>query len=345
MGGVRVSSAGMTMKYSRTSIVAMLIAVEIVLAGLMIFVVHGGFEGGNVFAASGMHRVQFAAAPLAPIAAGTSPHVVIDDRDSFVTVTTSSDGEVHASDNTRVFGAIFSNESIAHLRMVRTADGVRIERPASAHGFLSFGSFSQEIAVAVPSASRLEIVQSSGADARGLQNDVSVLSQDGHITLEQIQGNVDAHSNDGHIDAIDIHGKSVKISTDDGRLNVRNVTASSLDARTNDGRLEARDLQFEGAAPQASLHTNDGSVHVSGLFPASGSYQIGTDDGRVELALARGSDVTVDASTSDGSLYVDGQSFSGDGRSAHTTRVGSGTGNLRLTTGDGSMHITTNGAF
>lgn len=333
------------MKYSRTSIVAMLIAVEIVLAGLMIFVVHGGFGGGNVFAANGMHRVQFSAMPLAPIAAGSSPHVVIDDADSFVTVTPSSDGEVHATDNTRVVGAIFSNASLEHLRMARTADGVRIERPASAHGFLSFGRFSQEIIVGMPTGSRLEIVRSSGADVRGLRNDIAVVSQDGHISLADIDGNVDAHSNDGHIDAVDVRGTTVKISTDDGRLNIRNVTAATLDAHTNDGRLEAHDLQFQGAAPRASLHTNDGSVHVSGLFPASGTYQIGTDDGRVELALARGSDVTVDAATSDGSLYVDGQSFSGDGRSAHTTRVGSGTGSLRLTTGDGSMHITTNGAI
>jgi hypothetical protein len=333
------------MQYSRTSIVAMLIAVEIVLAGLMIFVVRGGFNGGNVFAANGMHRVSFAALPIAPIAAGATPHVLIDDRDSFVTVKASYDALVHAVDTTRVGGAIFGNTKIAQLKMTRTGDGVRIERPESADGFLSFGSISQSVTVEVPTGAHVEIVRSSGADVRGMDNTVNVASQDGHISLAQIRGDIDAHSDDGHIDATDIHGNSVKLSTSDGRLVLADITAAILDARTNDGRIEAQRLSVEGTSPRATLHTGDGSMHVGGRFAAGGAYELTTDDGRVELALDPGSDVTVNASTDDGSLYVDGQSYSGESKSTHTARVGAGTGSLRVSSGSGSMHITTNGAF
>lgn len=332
------------MNYSRTSIVAMLVAVEIVLVGLMVFVVRGGFGGGNVFASNGMHQVNFASMPIVPLPAGPAPHVVIDDPDSFVTVEPSTDGLVHATDNTRVLGAIFSNVTLEHLRMARTADGVAIQRPAT-HGFFSIGYVSQQITVDAPSGARIDVRRASGADVRGFRNDVAVFSQDGHISLGQIDGNVDAHSNDGRIEAADVHGASVKLSSSDGRLIIRNLTATTLDARTNDGRLEVQNLRIEGNTPRVSMHTNDGPVHLTGFFPAQGTYEISTDDGRVELALAAGSDVTVDASTGDGRLSVDGQSFGSDGRSAHTTRVGAGSGNLRVSTGDGSMHITTNGAF
>ncbi len=332
------------MKYSRTSIVAMLIAVELLLAGMMIFVVRGGF-GGNVFASSGMHRISFAAQPIAPVAAGASPHVVVDDAGSFVTVTASSDGLVHVTDKTNVMGAVFGSASIAQLKMTRTADGVRIERPGNTQNFFSFGSYSQEIAVDVPPGSRIEIVRASGADVRDINNRVDVASQDGHISLARINGDVSAHSDDGHVDATDIKGTSVQVSSSDGHLSLENIDAANLDAHTNDGRIEAHGLRLEGGAPHATLHTSDGSLKIGGVFATAGTYEFTTNDGSVQLALGAGSDVTVNASTDDGSLYVDGQSFSGDGRSEHTARVGAGNGTMRVSSGDGSVHITTNGAF
>ncbi|HVA33103.1 MAG TPA: DUF4097 family beta strand repeat-containing protein, partial [Candidatus Baltobacteraceae bacterium] len=146
-----------------------------------------------------------------------------------------------------------------------------------------FGFLHQHVDVSVPAGSRLEIVRCSGADVAGMTGSVSVRSQDGRISLDDLRGDVDAH--------------------------------------TDDGRIAANDLAI---ARSGSLSTNDGSIHLS---------------------FARGADVTVDASTSDGSLEIDGTRVPHDDSDAvrHTLRVGAGTGNLRVSTDDGSIHITTHG--
>ena len=71
-----------------------------------------------------------------------------------------------------------------------------------------------------------------------------------------------------------------------------------------------------------------------------------TGDGSIRVALATGADLTVDASTSDGHIDVDGNAASnGDSDSTQrTVRVGNGSGSLQLSSGDGSIHLITNGA-
>ena len=78
----------------------------------------------------------------------------------------------------------------------------------------------------------------------------------------------------------------------------------------------------------------------------SGDGTLATNDGSVRLDLAPSSNLTVDASTRDGSIYVDGHSTPSDGDAAQrTVRLGEGSGRLSVATGDGSIHITTNGAI
>ena len=81
-------------------------------------------------------------------------------------------------------------------------------------------------------------------------------------------------------------------------------------------------------------------------FAPGGTYEISSNDGRIELALASNSDITVNATTADGRISVDGKSPSSD-EDAHnqTIKLGSGSGSMRVSSGDGSIHLTTNGAF
>lgn len=323
----------------------MLLAVELVLVGMMFTAVHGW--GGHVFAASGgFHAANASAKTYPPVAAGLSPHVQIDDADSGVHVTASNDGLVHVSDATSIHGFVIGASKIVDLTIARTADGVRIYRPSSQHHFtVIFGGDTEHIDVQVPSGSHVDVIRSSSAEVTGMQNAVDVKSQDGHIGLFDIHGNVNAHSDDGHIEARNVAGDTLAMSTNDGSLRFSDITANVLDAKTDDGRIEAANLTIGGSSPRATLHTNDGSVHVGGKFAAGGSYDFSTNDGRVETTLATGSDLTIDASTGSGKIYVDGSPF-GDGDSAtHTVRLGSGSGAMRLASQDGSIHITTNGAF
>jgi Putative adhesin len=301
---------------SRASIVGMLVAAEVLIAGMAIYSVG---HGSRAFGA-GMHRIDFTGVAFGPVAAGAAPHVVVDDANSRVHVATSSDGQVHVRDLTHVRGAFFSSANYPQLRVTRTPDGVRIERPRAPDLSIDiFGMSTQAIEVDVPPGSRLEIAQCAGADVYGIDGGVSVHSLDGHVTLTDLQGSIDAHSDDGYLQATNVHGDRLTMESSDGHLALANVTAASLVGTTRDGRIEADGLNVTG---DATLQTNDGSV---------------------QARFAPDASVTVDASTSDGRISVDGSSFDHDDSAQRTIRIGAGAGRMKLATDEGSIHIFTNG--
>lgn len=301
---------------SRLSVVVMLLAAEVLIAGLAVYAVG---RRGATFAA-GMRHADFAPSMVAPVAAGSAPHVVIDDVDSRVEVVRSDDGFVHVDDLTRMRGAIFSGGPYPQLRVTRTSDGVRIERPhAPDISFFVFGFTVQKIEVRVPAGARVEIARCAGADVTGIAGDVSVHSTDGHVTLADLTGSVDARSDDGYVRATNVRGDRLALESQDGHLALDDVAVSSLQGTTRDGRIEAQGLRVSG---DASLQTDDGSVRV---------------------ALAPDADLTIDATTRDGNISVDGSTVDGDDSAQRTVRVGAGTGQMKLATADGSIHIFTNG--
>jgi hypothetical protein len=302
---------------SRASVVGMLLAAEVLIVGMALY----ALGNGHPTFAAGMHQIDFAAKTFPPVAAGAAPHVVVDDRDSRVTVGVSSDDLVHVRDLTQIHGAVFSSRPYAALHVERTPDGVRIERPHVERFSLEvFGFGTRAIEVDVPAASRIEIARCAGARVNGVTGGVSVHSVDGHVTLSDLQGSVDARSDDGYISASNVRGDHLTMESMDGHLAFDNVEVASLDADTHDGRIEANQLNVTG---NATMQTNDGSVRVH---------------------LVPNSNLTIDASTRDGKISVDGSSHDSDDSAQRTIRLGAGTGRLRLATDDGSIHIYTNGA-
>lgn len=298
---------------SRAGLISLLIAVEVVIAGLALYTLRGaGFAS-----AGGFHEVDYSAPSIAPISAGDTPVVTVDDIDSHVVVTPSSDGMIHVSDRTQVHGFIFGADHAQALQVTRTPGGVRMYRP---EGHFVLGDTTTRVELSVPPMTQLKIARSGGDDISGLQNGIDVVSQDGHITLADMKGDIKAHS-------------------DDGRITLNNVSANQIDATTSDGRIYASEIAMTGGSPRAMLHSDSGSLHISGAFPA-GSYAFTTSDGRIELTLLQGSDASVDASTADGHVVVDGRDLAGQ-----PIRVGNGTAAMRVRSEDGSVHITTNGAF
>ncbi|MGC1379732.1 MAG: DUF4097 family beta strand repeat-containing protein [Candidatus Baltobacteraceae bacterium] len=326
---------------SRASIVALLVAAEILIAGMAVYAVSGA---GTTFA-SGMHRLSFTPAQVEPISAGDTPNVVIDDRASKVSVGLSGDGRVHVRDLTEMRGAIYSNASYPQLRVARTNDGVRVDRPAAPRlSVVLFGADVEEIQVEVPSGSHVEIAHCAGAEIDGVTGGVSVSSQDGRVKLSDLSGTIDARSDDGRIIATNVRADRLTMESADGRLVLLNVSAGSLTARTHDGRIEANGLNLTGSQPDSTLHTDDGPLQINGAFAPSGSYELSTNDGSIELHLARDADLAIAASTGSGRVVVDGSSYESDDSSQRTIRLGSGAGSMKLATADGSIHILTNGA-
>lgn len=328
---------------SRASIVGMLIAAEIVIVGIALYALR---SGGHLHA---MHEVDFGGKPIAPLAAGSAPRIAVDDPQSRIVVATSSDGLVHVKDETSIHGALFGDRvDVRQLEVKRTADGVSISRPDSGGlgVHFDFGSFERRIEIDAPAGSHVDIARCAGADVSGIEGGVAVHSQDGRITLADLQGTVEGRSDSGSISATRVRGDSLALQSADGRLSLREVAVGTLSAQTRDGSIEGRDLAVAGSSPHAVLHSDDGSIRVDGSFAPGGSYEVSTKDGAIRVGLARDADLTVNASTADGRVLVDGSPFEGgDGDSArHTVKLGNGSGNLRLSSDDGSIHIHTNGA-
>jgi Putative adhesin len=290
------------MRYSKAGIIALLLAAEVFIAGAIVWSL--GMRGGFSVKAAALHQESGDSKVFAPIDAGTSPHVSIDDPDSHVVITTSTDGKIHVTDASQFRGIFWGDASRAPLQVSRTDDGVSIVR-APGHGVrVQIFGFSQErVEVAVPERSMLDVKSCSAADVTGLR------------------GNVRVHSVDGHIAATDVRTNELTIASDDGRLMLDNVSAAQINATTKDGSIHARGVETAG-----------GTLH--------------SDDGSITLALAPNVNVGIRAHTTDGHVTLDGRraTRNDDDSSNADYNVGTGGGSLEVSTQDGSIHITTNGA-
>lgn len=311
--------------YTRTGIVAMLLAAEVLIVGIGALALGGNLRGLSAQAAA-LHSERFVPEPIAAMDAGSAPRVQISDPDSRVIVTASSDGRIHVIDRTGVSGVVWGFVRLAQARLLRTSDGVRIERaPEKNNMAFSFGDIMQRIEIAVPPGSTLEIEQCSGASVASLSGAVRVRSQDGRITASDLSGNLDALSNDGSVEARNVHASSVALQSMDGHVRLDDVSASRLLATTRDGSIRADGLVLTGAG-------------------ASG--QIRTDDGSVRLHFSDAGNANVHAQTSDGRIVINGQSTHGDGDGADTRAIlGSAGGGLDVFTQSGTITLTTNGAL
>ena len=302
----------------------MLIGAEVLILGIAGYSVRGAFAG-NTFAA-GTGR-DFVAKTFAPVAAGSAPRVTIDDPNSGVTIGASTDGLVHVKDDTYFSGVGLGgrHNDYPQLTVAQDASGVHITRPAYRESWTSvvfgFSNSRQHFEVEVPAGATVVVDACDNAEVSDLKNGIAIKALDGRIELTHVDGAIVAHTNDGHIKADD-------------------VTSPSLDLSSDDGWIEAHNVAATGSTPYVRLHSNDGHLDVSGLFPAGGKYDLTTHDGHINAVFAHGSDLTVDASTNDGSLHINGVRQHGDDGAQGTVRVGSGASTMRVHSDDGSVTIT-----
>ncbi|MBV8245692.1 MAG: DUF4097 family beta strand repeat protein [Candidatus Eremiobacteraeota bacterium] len=303
---------------SRKRLIAVLVIAEFVIL-YAIFSVSGltaprGGWSGTALADTAPHD-------LAPIDAGSAPHVIVDDPDSSVTVAISPDGRVHASDEWSVHGWILgSKKRPPELHATRTLDGVEVARASQAWQFVGvIGDEVQRTQVLVPAGTRLEVRNAGGLNVSGLRGDLVANLSDGRIVLT------------------DIVTDSIRVHTADGRIEFHGVKTRNLAASTNDGRILGEALSVEGSNPTATLQTDSGRIMLGASFAGGGTYDIHTGDGRIHLNLPRENDLAIEPNTGDGHVELDGSRRDG------TFNLGAGTGTLRVATGNGDISITTNG--
>lgn len=275
------------MRYSRTGIIAVLIAVEVFVAGLIVVAAGGLGTFTAIGEAHGMHAMSYV---FPAIDAGERPHVVIDDAGSHVIVSASSDGKVHVTDSRHIHGW---GHGPVRVQVRKTADGVLIERPANAQPAVVLGLEFGGTSVQVPPGATLEIRNASGAD------------------VSDLTGTVAVRSNDGHISATNVHTGDLSVTTDDGHISLTDVAADKLNAVTSDGRITVSNLRVRNGV----LHTADGSIHVGLADAGDVTVTARTGDGSIRMNGARqdaspveykfgNGSGTLDVATQDGSIRV-----------------------------------------
>jgi hypothetical protein len=239
------------MRYSRTGIVAVLLAVEAFIAG------------GILTQASSLHPEHYRATESADLDAGGTPHIVVDDSGSRIVVTPSADGRVHVEDQSESYGFVWrSGGGPSRLAIARTADGVSVSRPsAGGLGINVLGYDRARVSLSVPAGSFVDLKGCDGADLTGLRaQSVSVTCQDGslHVTDVAVQN--------GRLQTAD---GSIKVSLAPSDLTVHAVTGDGS-LRFNGRRVRSND-------------DSDGAEGTFSLGSGSGRLEVGTHDGSIRI--------------------------------------------------------------
>jgi DUF4097 and DUF4098 domain-containing protein YvlB len=162
---------------------------------------------------------------------------------------------------------------------------------------------------------------------------------DGGIDAADLEGTIDLNSGDGRVIASHLEGQ-VKIHTGDGTIRIDRA-AGKIDADSGDGSIE-----IAGRLDELAVRTGDGPVHVDAESGSTmkNDWRITTGDGRIGLRLPTDFNASIDASTGDGTVRVDGIDRPRGGDESELRRVvgqlGSGGPTLHLRSGDGSIDVT-----
>ena len=164
---------------------------------------------------------------------------------------------------------------------------------------------------------------------------------DGSISIERLDGKIDLDTGDGSVRAYTVEG-SLRVRTGDGTIKAEHVDGT-LDLDSGDGSASV-----SGRLAGLKLHTGDGTVVVRAEDGSqmTEDWEIRTGDGGVRLELPDGFNASVDASTGDGRVRLEGFEVSappdsGDEATRRSLRqqLGNGGKQLRVRSGNGSITI------
>lgn len=199
---------------------------------------------------------------------------------------------------------------------------VKVSVPESGSWELHTGiARSAKLVASVPVDSQVRLRSGDGSvRVERVRGRVEARTEDGRIVMREVAGDIVADSGDGSVQMEDVDGRCT-VSTRDGSVLVT-------------GRL--RGLKASSGDGSVTIKAAEGSA-------VSDDWQVETSDGGIVLALPDVIDARLDARTSDGRITLNGYpdlpiEREGSGRSLQTV-FGSGAGQVRLRTGDGSITL------
>ncbi len=200
-------------------------------------------------------------------------------------------------------------------------------------------------------------------EAMVLKNcDVELDTDDGDITIENINGNIDIKTDDGSVSLARIIG-DIKIRSNDGSINVQEFNsdvnlqrAGWIDIQTDDGsvtmsrvvgdiKVRSNDgsTKVQEVTGDVNIQSDDGRITVVYSEDAGGVCNVSlvTDDAAVDLTAPANFSADVEVITDDGSINTDLPiKVTGKlGKSGIKGTIGTGEGRLYIKTDDGSIRI------
>jgi len=166
--------------------------------------------------------------------------------------------------------------------------------------------------------------------------DLNVRTGDGDINAQPVSGRIHFDTGDGNILANGLKG-DLSMHTGDGRIEAYSLDGS-LHADTGDGRVS-----IGGRFDALDLRSGDGSIEAQAFSGSriTDSWNINTGDGHVNLRIPSDLQAELNAHTGDGSITLDLPiTVSGSlTNSSVRGKLNGGGGELRITSGDGSIHL------
>ncbi len=181
------------------------------------------------------------------------------------------------------------------------------------------GHRSVRIELRVPRELDLDIRTGDGnVTAQPVAGRIKIDTGDGNVTASGLKGDIYMHSGDGHIEGANFDG-SLNVDTGDGHITVLG-RFDTLNLKTGDGSIEASVMAGSKIASSWTLHSGDGHINLRLPDNFNADLEAHTGDGRITL------DIPISVS---GSLS----------HSAIRGKINGGGGQLRVSSGDGSIHL------
>ena len=235
---------------------------------------------------------------------GGHPELRVDTNDANVHLMSWDQNAIEARVTSQGYRLAIQSSEEGGVRVEERQTGDRVElnvHVPTVHWSIGITYRSVRIELKVPRRGNYEVRTRDGnIDAQGVQGDLRFTSGDGHIEAEGLDGVLHATSGDGHMR---IRGRF-----------------DELWLETGDGSIEARCDSGSKISNVWSLHTGDGHVNLALPADFAADLDAHTGDGHVTVNFP----VTISGSVS---------------RSEIRGKMNGGGQELRIRTGDGSIHI------
>lgn len=167
--------------------------------------------------------------------------------------------------------------------------------------------------------------------------DLSVSTGDGGVTLQPVSGHIKVHTGDGSIHADGLRG-DLTLGTGDGSIEAHSLDGT-LSAHSGDGGMNITG-RFDGM----DINTGDGSINAEADAGSkmTSPWSLHSGDGSIDLHLPHDLSAFVDLRTGDGSISLGNVPVTVEGsieRSHVRGNLNGGGGELKVTSGDGSIHL------